>query len=171
MVSNGRTAVYDFDRQRWQGSRGEQVMRRFLEQFGTVVDATWQQQRDGIDFILTCHDGRRYGVECKTDRTAARTGNLFMETQAWINADGSSKPGFIFSLAHIFLFWVPDLHCIYQIPASDIKNRIQRWARTYGEREIANARWTTVGVPVPLKPEIASISRAYNSLPFEEAAP
>lgn len=65
----------------------------------------------GIDRIWKSKaDGRVVGVEYKTDTTATRTGNMFIETTS---NDENGKTGWVYSsLSQVIVYFIPDVELI-----------------------------------------------------------
>lgn len=74
------TTTYNFDAQLAQGQTGEQHLDQHFSRWYTIRPATASDQRRGIDRWYTRPNGETFPVEYKTDRTAGRTGNAFIET-------------------------------------------------------------------------------------------
>ena len=73
--------VYGFAEKLAQGEAGERYLDSLWSDRWTVGKAGRDDQRRGIDrWLINRETGRRVAVEYKTDATAGRTGNAFVET-------------------------------------------------------------------------------------------
>lgn len=73
--------IYDFRTQLKEGHRAEQRIDSLLEADFRIEKATREQQRQGIDRILThWQTGQLWRAEYKADLRAKSTGNAFVET-------------------------------------------------------------------------------------------
>lgn len=142
--------TYNFDAQFRQGTAGEQYLDGlFGEQFD-IQPATREQQRQGIDRIFrNRRTGKTLTVEYKTDWTASKTGNAFVET---LSADKDRKAGWaLTSQADYLVYCVPgDGAAIYIIPMQRIRAKLFDWSLACEERKIKNEGYNTVGLLVPL---------------------
>jgi len=139
--------VYDFNRQLGFGQHGENFLDAFLADDYAIVDP--QRQRDGIDRQFTHRGtGVTFTVEIKTDRTAARTNNAFVET---VSVDRAGKRGWAYtSQAAYLLYWIPGLDVLYVVQFDALRAELPRWIREFPERSIPNRDYHTIGVCVPL---------------------
>lgn len=143
------TTTYHFDTQLAQGETGEHILdARFADHY-TIRPATAAQQRQGIDRWYTrITDGETFPVEYKTDRTAGRTGNAFIET---ISVDTVGKLGWAYtSQARYLIYYIPKPDTVYVVPMARIRVMVDKWRQQYPERRIPNNTYHTVGVLVPL---------------------
>lgn len=141
---------YDMRQQLKKGEAAERYLDSLFEDEFAIRPATRQQQRQGIDRIFTRRsDGREYRIEYKADKTAARTGNAFVET---VSVDTYSKPGWAYTCRsdYIFYYVVGD-GPVYILKPADIKRRLDRWAAQYEKRRIPNSGYHTEGLLVPLE--------------------
>jgi hypothetical protein len=140
---------YDMHRQLRKGEAAEQYLDSFfLHQFA-IQPATPEEQRQGIDRRFTrLSDGREFKIEYKADKTAAKTGNAFVET---ISVDTQNKPGWALTCqADFILYYIVGTRLLYILRPSDIQQRLEQWAAQYPERYIPNGAYHTVGLLVPL---------------------
>ena len=88
-------------------------------------------------------------VEYKSDRTAERTGNAFVET---VSVDTANKPGWAHSSQADWLMYLVPGQCeaLYIIRMADLRQRLATWQATYQQRRIPNDGYHTVGLLVPL---------------------
>jgi hypothetical protein len=84
---------YEFEKQLNFGLAGEWVMDRYHEPYYYVEDGSEADDRRGIDKWYH-RDGKRYGVQIKTDGLAQKYGNIIFET---ISVDTYDKPGWAFT--------------------------------------------------------------------------
>jgi len=141
--------TYDFNRQLAEGEQGEAYLDDFLRQRGhSVRDATRDEQRQGIDRVITTRQGKVMRVEYKTDQTATRTGNAFVET---VSVDTAGKMGWaLTSQADYLIYYVPE-RVIYVLPLKSVHWALPGWMRDYPARTASNRGYDTHGVLVPLE--------------------
>lgn len=140
---------YDMRQQLKQGESAERYIDSlFCDEFA-IRPATRQQQRMGIDRVFTRRrDGREWKVEYKADKTAARTGNTFVET---VSVDTRNKLGWAYTCqADFIMYYIVGRGPLYILRPRDIKGKIGNWQRRYPQRRIPNNGYHTVGVLVPL---------------------
>ena len=141
---------YNFNDQLAHGEQGEAFLDRFFAQWFHVTPATPEEQRQGIDrhfSHLKSHE--HFTVECKTDSTAARTGNAFIET---ISVDTEQKAGWAFtSQANRLLYYVPGKHVVFILEMTAIRARLPFWLQAYEVRQVPNNGYHTHGLLVPLE--------------------
>lgn len=139
--------TYQFATQLADGITGEDYLdQKFAAQY-LITLATRAEQRQGIDRWFT-RRGEKISVEYKTDHTAGRTGNAFIET---ISIDTAMKPGWAYtSQARYLVYHIPNPETTYILPMSHIRYLVDTWRRQYPERRIPNDGYHTVGTLVPL---------------------
>ncbi len=137
-----------------QLSKGEEAEllldNHFSDRF-LIQPATREQQRQGIDRIFTLRTTHKsYPIEYKTDWTAGRTGNAFIET---VSVDTMNILGWVYtSQAEWLLYYVPAREVIYILRFSALRERIEHWIEEYGpEKAIPNDGYFTRGIVVPLE--------------------
>lgn len=142
--------TYQFGKQLSVGERGEKCLDTLFAKWFTIKAATHQEQRRGIDRIFTRrNDGHVYTIEYKTDHTAGKTGNAFVET---ISVDTAGKPGWASrSEAQLLIYYVPGDELIYVIDFSHLRAHLPIWEKRYPRRSIPNQGYHTHGILVPLK--------------------
>lgn len=140
---------YDMRRQLKQGEAAEKYLDSYFVDEFDIRPATRDQQRAGIDRIFTRRsDGKKWSVEYKADKTAARTGNAFVET---VSVDTANKPGWAYSCQADFLFYyVVGIGPLYIIRPRDLRRQMDKWRSLYPERRIPNGSYHTIGLLVPL---------------------
>jgi hypothetical protein len=143
------THAYDFNERRRAGAQGEVALDAFFAEWYYITPATLAQQRHGVDRIFTDRaSGAQIAVEYKTDWTASRTGNAFVET---ISVDRDSTPGWVYtSSAAYLMYYLPDDDLVYILTLAALRAQLPRWQRTYPTRAIPNYGYFTHGVLVPL---------------------
>ena len=142
--------TYDFNEQMAQGDEGESFLDSFFAAKGYAIrHATRDEQRKGIDRALTSpRSGDVSLVEYKTDHTAARTGNAFIET---VSVDAAGKMGWaLTSQADILVYYVPPLAVMYVVPFRALHWEMPRWLRQYPPRQAKNNGYATHGIIIPL---------------------
>ncbi len=146
--------MYEMQTQLQQGEAAErQLDAHFADRF-EIVPASREQQRQGIDRIFTKREapnnlGRLYTIEYKTDWTAGRTGNAFIET---VSVDTMNVPGWAYSsTAQWLVYWVPPHSQIYLIRFDTLRHQLDGWIEQHGpQKAIPNEGYYTLGVTVPL---------------------
>lgn len=143
--------TYSFQTQLAQGQTYEQQLdARFADRY-IIQPATPQQQRQGIDRVYRPRKNPHevLYVEYKADRTAARTGNAFVET---VSVDTAGKQGWAYTSQADWLFYLVAGQCeaLYIIRMADLRAKLPAWQRKYQERRIPNEGYHTVGLLVPL---------------------
>lgn len=141
---------YDFRKQLRSGQSGEEFLDEFFCQWYAIDKATDAEQRQGIDRWFTpLPFGKRFAVEYKTDKTASRTGNAFVET---ISVDTANKPGWAYtSQAKYLVYYVPGDELVYVMAFTVLRNQLTRWQHEYPSRRIPNVGYFTHGLLVALR--------------------
>lgn len=132
-----------------RGQEGEAFLDEFFGQWNTIEPASRAEERQGIDRWFTCRrSGRRYSVEYKTDTTAARTGNAFIET---VSVDTAGKQGWAFTTRAAFvLYYVPPDDLIYVLRPRRLRAELADWQSRYPTKSTPNEGYRTHGICVPL---------------------
>jgi hypothetical protein len=133
-----------------------QLDRHFADRFH-ITSATRAQQRQGIDRHFTHRQsGATYTIEYKTDWTAGRTGNAFVET---VSVDSAAIPGWVYtSQAEWLAYFLPAPATIYLIAFPTLRACLPQWLATCkAAPPIPNRGYHTLGILVPL-PEFAQIA-------------
>jgi len=140
---------YNFDIQLAQGESGEARLDRFFSTWFQIQPATPEEQRQGIDrWFADRRRPRTLAVEYKTDHTAARTGNAFIET---ISVDSEQKAGWAFtSQADLVLYYVPGRDQVYVLRTTAVRSRLPFWLQACEVRQVPNDGYHTHGLLVPL---------------------
>lgn len=142
--------TFDFDSQNDKGKKGEQFLDAFFRHRGYVVDpATNAEQRTDIDRWFTHkHTQHHFSVEFKTDGRAGKTGNAFVETES--NHERGTPGWAKMSEADYLIYYIPDPETIYVIRFETLRNILPQWGKLYTSKSVANRKYTTVGLLVPL---------------------
>lgn len=140
---------YDFSEKLAEGERGEAYLDTLWDSRWQIVKAQRDDQRRGIDRWLVNSAGKRISLEYKTDVTAGRTGNAFVET---ISVSTADKPGWaVSSQATWLIYYIPDPEAVYIIKFARIRQHLARWREQYPSRDIPNVGYVTTGLLVPLR--------------------
>lgn len=142
--------AYEMKKQLARGEEAEQLLdRHFADRF-EIRAATRKEQRQGIDRIFVQHESqRRYLVEYKTDWTAGRTGNAFVET---VSVDTKNIPGWAYSSQSDWLiYYVPDQQRILILSFARLRELLPSWIQKHkAAPPIPNRGYNTLGILVPL---------------------
>jgi hypothetical protein len=166
--------MYSFDSQNSIGQQAERELDAYFRKFYEIQYATMTEQRRGIDRHFHCRTfGHWWSVEYKSDWTAARTSNAFIET---VSVDTSSAPGWIRkSESQVLVYFVPPLHraFVYFIP--QMKLLLMNWSDRYETRTIPNKgrngdTYNTIGLLVPLASLARLCYREIKIPPLQDAA-
>ena len=142
--------TYSMKKQLLLGEESEQFLdRHFADRF-TIYPATREQQRLGIDRIFIQRPSKlRYLVEYKTDWTAARTGNVFIET---VSVDTKDIPGWAYSSQSDWLiYYTPQKQRAFILSFPKLRALLPEWIQNYkAAPPIPNRDYHTLGILVPL---------------------
>lgn len=140
---------YDMQIQAWHGGQGETTLDKYFSKFYDIEPVSVELQKMGIDRIFVEKGTNiRHSVEYKTDKKAAKTGNLFIES---ISNDTNGKLGWTVTfLAQVLIIYVPGLQLAFEISASPIKKKLAEWMGKYEVKQIPNPGYYTHGIPVPV---------------------
>lgn len=146
--------VYNFGEQLRKGEEGERVLDLALSTFGTIEKVAMVDQKRGIDRMVTAHSGKRMAVEYKTDYSAGRTGNAFIET---LSVSRTGKKGWAHtSEADVILYYVPlaagrkGKPKVYVITPVKLRALLPAWSGKYRTVRCQNEEYHSEGVLVPL---------------------
>jgi len=140
--------AYQFDAQHADGLAGEAFLDALFSRWYRIRPASAAQQHRGIDRWFR-RDKRRLSVEYKTDTTAARTGNAFVET---VSVDITHTLGWAYtSQADYLAYYIPPDGLVYIIRFDVLRSQLPRWERRYPVRRIANEGYHTQGLLVALR--------------------
>src|SRR5690606_23251114 len=125
LARGGLTAMaYQFDAQHADGLAGEAFLDALFSRWYRIRPASAAQQRRGIDRWFRTAT-RRLAVEYKTDHTAARTGNAFVET---VSVDTAHKPGWAYtSQADYLVYYIPPDGLVYVLRFAVLRRELARW--------------------------------------------
>lgn len=154
--------MYDFTEQLSKGEQAEKQLDEHFATWFTIHPVTRAQQRMGIDRMYTHkRDGWTIPIEYKTDWTAGKTGNAFVET---ISVDTEKKPGWAYtSRADVLIYFIPKDLLAYWIRFVDLRKELPRWCADFPMRKIPNKGYHTHGRLVPLD-EFEKLARHVISL-------
>ncbi len=143
--------TFDFDTQLREGVRGEHGLDTAFAADWRITPATVADQRRGIDRYFTHRETQEHlTVEYKTDYTAGRTHNGFLETVSVDTPPG--KPGWVFTCQADFLFYyIPADSLVYALRPPRIRHfvgHLSHWRRPVS---IPNRGYRTWGYVVPLR--------------------
>jgi len=159
---------YDFNTKLTQGEKYEELIQNYLSPWFEIQAVSMEYQKNGVDRLFIYKQPikvnigddeitarKRYSVEIKTDFTAAKTGNAFIET---ISVDKDSKEGWAFtSISQLLFYFIPPKKLLYAIEMPKLKRKLTDWLEAYPTRAIPNKGYSTHGVLVPLN-ELEDIS-------------
>ena len=143
---------YKFDSQLEVGTTGANEAVSYLSKWYNWYPATQQDERNGIDGILECRKTkRRWATEIKTDWTAGRTSNVFIET---VSVDKEGILGWAYtSLAQLLVYYIPSLRRVYIASMAAIKAQLCEWKNQYETKKIPNngryGTYNTEGLLIP----------------------
>lgn len=157
----------NFQQKKIEGRAAEDYIAEFLGQQYQIRRATDEEQRRGIDLIITTSDGTEHKIEVKVDFRAADTGNAFIETTSMemrpisvgvAAALDTAKPGWAKTTqADILLYWVHGLGKVFVLLPGSLRAALGEWGERYRTRSVDNEFYRTIGIIVPLT-ELARIS-------------
>lgn len=148
--SQGQPQTYDMQEQLSKGEAAELLLDNHFSDRFQIQPATRAQQRQGIDRIFTLRATEKsYLIEYKTDWTAGRTGNAFIET---VSVDTMNVLGWVYtSQAEWLLYYIPTTKKIYIIRFTSLRDELDLWIDQFGpEKAIPNDGYFTRGIVVPL---------------------
>lgn len=148
--------MYAFKEQLTKGEASEKKLDAIFSKDYIIMPVSMDMQRQGIDRLFTRREGGdTLKIEYKTDWTAGRTHNAFVET---VSVDIANKPGWAHSSqADYLIYYVPGDELIYIIRFKDLRSILKQWSN-YPTRKIPNKGYNTVGLLVPLR-EFECIAR------------
>ena len=144
---SGKT--YGMREQLQKGEEAELFLDSLYEDRFEIMPASRDQQKQGIDRIYRHkHTLKSYTIEYKTDWTAGRTNNAFIET---VSVDSMSIPGWAHSSEAEWLFYyLPHQQHLCIIRFSTLRHHLDAWLEQFEEKPIKNKDYHTWGIPVPL---------------------
>lgn len=144
------TQPFQFDAQLRDGERGERILDRRFARWYEIQPVADFLQRAGIDRLWKCRDtGREFWVEYKTDRRAAETGRIFVET---VSVTTAGKLGWAYtSKAQLLVTYIPDQKVALVTQMTTIKRLLPEWLREYPQAPARNEGYETIGLLVPIE--------------------
>lgn len=141
--------MYNFNKQLAKGEDSEAKLDTIFALDYIIERVNRDLQRKGIDRIFTRkRTGAVLKIEYKTDWTAAKTGNAFVET---VSVDRENKPGWAYSSqADRLIYYIPGDELIYIIAFAILRAQLAAWKK-YKTRSIPNDGYNTIGILVPLR--------------------
>jgi len=143
------TKLYDMAEQLSKGEKAELLLDAFFSTKYRIQDVSRSFQRVGIDRTFTSKaTGKSFTVEYKTDWTAGRTGNVFLEAEYV----GINKQGWVFtSTADWLMYFVPDRATIYIIAMRKLRRLYQEWSKQFRmSPPVQNEGYYATGLLVPI---------------------
>lgn len=150
--------TYSFRQQLQLGQKAERAIADILKNQFEVVEASHDQQRQGID-ILGRHriSGQYLRFEIKSDLLAHQYGNAFVEI---ISNDAARKPGWVFTCtADILLYFIPGCSKLLFFRPFRLRDRTWLWEQRFPVKPSQNFSYRTWGICVPLA-EFAPLAEA-----------
>ena len=140
--------MYSMDEQLAIGEEGEKFLDIYFAMSYNIRESTELEQREGIDRVFT-KDNIEHTVEYKTDYTAGKTGNAFIEM---VSVDTRNIKGWaLTSRADWLFYYVPYRHVIYIIAFPILRKWLGEWKSKYKiSPKVPNERYNSEGLLVPL---------------------
>ena len=133
------------------GKKHEATLDTFFGRNWTITPLTLNQERAGLGDRQFCRDGDKYLIEYKSDETASRTGNAFIET---VSVDTTDKPGWAITCKADFIFYyLPLDNLIYVISPETIRANLKLWQNKYQTVPTGKGKndgYRTWGIKLPL---------------------
>lgn len=142
-----KTVVYNFKTQLEIGYHGEAFLDDYFRGRGVQVEVVddLDTQRRGIDRYFRM-DGWDYSVEYKTDLTAGRTGNAFLEMVV------DKKAGWVMrTQADFVAYFVPGDRIIYLFRPNVLREQLPGYINVLEWKTIRNDRFVAFGMVLPLE--------------------
>lgn len=134
--------MHDFKQSLAKGEEAEKLVLHWLEKHRQVRPATREEQRQGIDLLVTT------AVEVKLDTRWQETGNAFIET---VSVDTSGKAGWAETSQADVLLYILYPEEVLQIGLSRLRAVLDRWKARYRQARASNAGYDTLGLIVPVE--------------------
>ena len=143
------TKMYDFAEKLAEGEAGEATLDKLWDARWQVLKAGRDDQRRGIDrWLIDSSIDERHSLEYKTDTTAGRTGNAFVET---VSVSTTNKPGWaVSSQAQWLIYYIPKPETVYCIKLARLRQALPMWRKQYPSRDVQNRGYVTTGLLGPL---------------------
>jgi len=152
---------YDFKAMLARGEAAERALDSFFAGRFDITNPS--RQSEGIDRVFAPRNGgRSFTVEYKTDWTAVKTHNAFIET---VSVDKAEIQGWAHtSKAEWLIYYIPEPESVaYAIKFARLRDQLGRWISGYPHRTVSNekdgSRYNTIGVLVPLD-EMEAVSKS-----------
>lgn len=144
------TSVYDFDTQYKFGKDGELFLDKYFNKWFDISPVDRVDEKRGIDRkYIHKSSGTKFTVEYKTDKTASKTGNVFIET---ISIDSQDKPGWVInSQAQLLVYLIPSKIVLIADMMKVKYKFMHEWINYYDLKIIKNDGYNTIGMPVPIE--------------------
>ena len=144
--------IYHFDTQFQRGITGEMMVVHYLEQQGWTchTDSVMDGVKRPHDIVAMhpIHSRTPIRIEVKTDWTAEKTRNAFLET---VSNTNTRAPGWAYTCkANVLFYLLPESRIAYEVSPARIRRNMPLWIARYPQRAIANAGYKTHGCLVPL---------------------
>lgn len=158
--------TYRFGEQYRVGQIGACMLDGYFSKLYRLLPATMAEEENGIDRVGFC-DGRQVFLEYKTDVKADQTGRAFIEVVAYAHDEGQ-RPGWAYtSHADIIVYFLPFSNRLFLIRPHRLRSRMPYYEVQYPRFEVANTKWTTTGLLMPL--EVLLIDRIAILVSFKES--
>ncbi len=141
--------TYQMKAQLSKGEEAEALIDALFAVEWQISLASRSQQRRGIDRIFVSRkSGQQHAVEYKTDWTAGRTENIFIET---VSVDAEDKPGWAYaSQADWLFYYIPGKNLLCVMDFAALRAQLPRWvAECPPAPPIPNEGYNTLGILVP----------------------
>ena len=145
--------TYSFDEQLARSKKHEKLLDAYFGQAYTIVPATAEEERTGIDrhFTSKGHPDVTFSVEYKCDEIAHRTGNAFIET---VSVDRNNVPGWAYTCSADYLMYhIVEDDLVYVLEMEDIRANLETWELAYPTRTahtVDAIGYNSSGILVPL---------------------
>lgn len=139
--------AYNFQKKYNEGIAGESRLDEYFKKFYEIKKVNRQQQRNGIDReFINKETGECFMIEYKSDSRAAKTGNMFVETQS---VDGQKMGWIHTSKADMLIYYIPPKKIIYIYELELLRDSVFGLIDKYPLKTIPNEGYDTLGHPIP----------------------
>ncbi len=133
-----------------KGKWGERFLDSFFSRWYRIEQASEDQEAEGIDRIFSHHD-KHHTIEYKTDFAAARTGNVFVETDSHVIGNNVYKEGWAHTIkADKLITFVPEKF-ISVMSLEIFLLELDFWKDFLPERRFSQGEWGAIGIIVPFE--------------------
>lgn len=138
----------------WFTKSDQHELDEIFRERGFAVEPTTPEQERGekLGDRVFSKDGKRWFVEYKSDESASKTGNAFVET---ISVDSQGVPGWAHTCrADFIMYYLPLDGLIYVFRPRRMRKLIPKWEKKYPTRPTSkgqNKGYNTHGILVPLR--------------------